>query len=201
MKHKILSTLILIVGLSVTGLAQGHHGHDSQNRPVVKDRQTNQAPTRQLSDLVKDGEDGLRSIKQAVRNQDADSLDRAMGPYLSALSAIRDALRLSDPQSQSFEQDLARVEKMSRANLAALEELSQTALVTLLGRLEDASAVTEKTLAAATGLQGEADSASGHHGSQSGQGCSGQGSRSAGCSAGQRNQSHHGGWFSRRRGC
>lgn len=201
MKHKILSTLMLIVGLSVTGLAQGHQGHDSQNRPVVKDRQTNQAPTRQLSDLVKDGEDGLRNIKQAVRNQDADSLDRAMGPYISALSAIRDALRLSDPQSQSFEKDLARVEKMSRANLAALEELSQTAPVTLLGRLEDASAVTEKTLVAATGLQDEANTANGHHGGQSGQGCLGQGSRGVGCSAGRQSGGHHGGWLWLRRGC
>lgn len=201
MKHKVLSTLILIIGLSVVGLAQGHQGHDSQSRPNAGNRQTNQAPTRKLSDLVKDAEGGLRSIKQAVGKQDADSLDRALVSYLSALSTIRDALRLSDPQSESFEQDLASVEKMSRANLAALEELSQTATVTLLGRLEDASAVTEKTLAAATGLQDGVNTASGHHGSQSGQGCSGQSSRSAGCSVGQRSRSHHGSWFWFRRGC
>ena len=201
MKHKVLSILILIIGLSVVGLAQGHQGHDSQSRPVTGNRQTNQAPTRQLSDLIKDGEGGLRSVKQAVLNQDTNSLDRALVSYISALSAIRDALRLSDPQGKSFEQDLARVEKMSRANLAALEELSQIATVTLLGRLEDASAVTEKTLAVTTGLQDGINTASGHHSSQSGQGCSGQGSRGAGCSISQRSRSHHGSWFWFRRGC
>lgn len=199
MKFKVLLSLSLLIGLAGVGFAQEHQGHTPASRTGTSDKQPNQAPSRRISDLAKDGESGLRAIKQAVQNKDGELLDRAVNSYLSVLSETRDAIRLGDPDSKDFDRDLARVERMSRTNLETLADLRSTAPANLLGSLEDASTATRDTYVAATDLRDEiAGGGSSHHGSRAGRGSCGYGSGS-GCS--RRGRSVGWGWFSRWRGC
>lgn len=199
MKFKVLLSLSLLIGLAGVGLAQEHQGHTPPSRTGTNDKQPNQSPPRGISDLVKDGESGLRAIKQAVQNKDGESLDRTVNSYLSVLSETRDAIRLGDPDSKDFDRYLARVENMSRTNLESLADLRRAAPANFLGRLDDAATATRDTYVAATDLRDEiADAGSSHHGSRTGRGSCGSGYGS-GCSG--RGRGHHWGWFSRWRGC
>lgn len=196
MRFKVLLSLSLLIGLAGIGVAQEHQGHTPPSRTSTNNKQPNQSPPRRISDLVRDGESGLRAISQAVQNKDGESLDRAVNSYLSVLSETRDAVRLGDPDSKDFDRDLARVEEMSRTNLESLADLRRTAPANLLGGLEDAATATRDTYVSATDLRDEiTDVAGSHHGGRTGRGSCRVGYGS-GC--GRRGGW---GWLSRWRGC
>jgi hypothetical protein len=192
MKFKFLLSLSLLTGLAVAGFAQ-HEGHSPPSR------QPSQTPPRQISDLAKDGENGLRAIRRAVEDQDRESLDQAVKAYLLVLSAARDAMTSGDPDSRDFDRDLARVERMSRTNLESLADLRRTAPANLLGSLEDAATATRDTYVAATDLRDEiANSVASHHGGSRGRGSC---AVSYGSGCGRRGRGLGWGWLSRLRGC
>ena len=195
MKFKVLLSLSILIGLAGVGVAQEHQGHTPPSRTGTNDNKPNQSPPRRISDLVRDGESGLRAIRQAVQNKDGESLDRAVNAYLSVLSETTDAIR-RDPDGKDFDRDLARVEQMSRTNLESLADLRKTAPANLLGSLEDAATATRDTYVSTTDLRDEITvSGSSHHGSRAGRGSCRVGDGS-GC--GRRGGW---GWFSRWRGC
>ncbi len=201
MKLNTLVALILVLSTCRVSFGQGHRTHDTEISADTEAKQ-GKAPSGQLSDLIRDGERAMGIIGQAVGHQDAHRLDRAVDSYMAVLTEIRAAMRLGDQSSENFKKDLAAVEKMSKTNLEALQDLRTTATSDLWGRLNAASAATTETYGAASSLRRELHSeGNDRHGGQGGHGRCGHGSHGAGSSERQRGQGHHWGWFSRGRGC
>ncbi len=198
MKAKLIMALILILGLYGASLGQSHQGHNPQVQRDAETKQDNKAPSRQLSDLIRDGENSLRAVKEAARNRNAESLDRAVILYISILTEINNAMRLTDTDGKDFDKDLARVEKMSRKNLETLEDLRKDASTSLVGSLEDATVATGETLIAATDLRDEIKAEGDDHNGHGQHGCCGHGS---GTRDPEKKKERGWGPLLRRRGC
>lgn len=196
-KANSIPALILALAFYGVSFGQGQHTHDSQAQGDDSSRQErNGAPSRPMSSLIRDADNGIRMIQRAVRDRNTESLARAVDSYLSVLDEVTDAMRLGDPYNKNLTKDIARVEKISRANLQALRNLRKTAPADFHERLEDAVAATGDTYDRATSLREEIYSEGDDpHDGHNGHGCM-HGSHGGHDSGGLESGEHHGGWFS-----